>query len=347
LNRLGVGRFGAIFGTSDGSKQWKSQQSNVLPNIAGQHLSATSCPAVGTCFAVGTDGFIIATSDGGATWKPQYSRGNTPLNGISCASVSACVAVGGGVGDAIIVATTDGGKSWIPQTPPTEIFDLSGVSCPSTTTCYAIGGSQVQMTAAIIGTANGGATWSTLVDQGTTVALNGITCTTTTACIAVGTAGVVLNTTDGWRSPLNPQQVGSNPDPLESVACSSVSNCLAVGQFTVAASADGGNTWSAQPSLADTLQGVSCVSSPSLGWCFAVTNDGKILTTGTAGSSWTQEAQIDGGLFGVAAPAKFPSEELGGGFLCLRTTSAWRWATMGRSCSRSWIVPRLRLLAAG
>jgi hypothetical protein len=54
------------------------------------------------------------------------------------------------------------------------------------------------------------------------------------------------------------------------------------------------------------------VSSPPLGLCFAVTDDGKILTTGTAGSSWTQEAQIDGELLGVACPGKISVREIGG-----------------------------------
>jgi hypothetical protein len=59
-------------------------------------------------------------------------------------------------------------------------------------------------------------------------------------CIAVGTDGAVLNTTDGWQSHQLQLLQPSGPDPLESVACSSVTNCLAVGQFTVATSADGG-----------------------------------------------------------------------------------------------------------
>jgi hypothetical protein len=72
--------------------------------------------------------------------------------------------------------------------------------------------------------------------------------------------------------------------------------------------------------------------------CFAVTDDGKILTTGTAGSSWTQEAQIDGELLGVACPGKISVREIGGRISVFENYQCTAVGEDGQFCRKSWIA---------
>lgn len=97
-----------------------------------------SCSAL-VCIAVG--GSILATTDAGTTWtNHNLPAGVTSLDGVSCPSLSDCVAVGDdNSGHGVIVATTDGGTTWTGQNLPTgpAVSGLSGVSSASASDCVA------------------------------------------------------------------------------------------------------------------------------------------------------------------------------------------------------------------
>ena len=127
-------------------------------------LRAVSCASQSSCVAVGS--YTVGaqcTSEGGScislpvaeTWNgtnwtvqktpnPPQSE-TTNLNGISCTSATACIAVGSDTLDGQTTALVEiwNGTSWAIQTPPTppgtKQSELEGISCTSASTCTAVG----------------------------------------------------------------------------------------------------------------------------------------------------------------------------------------------------------------
>jgi hypothetical protein len=67
------------------------------------------------------------------------------LNGVSCASRSACTSVGSFVnsaGTSVTLAEGWNGVRWAIQRTPRLGLVLNGVSCPSATVCVAVGASR-------------------------------------------------------------------------------------------------------------------------------------------------------------------------------------------------------------
>ncbi|MDQ6772964.1 MAG: hypothetical protein M3024_08250, partial [Candidatus Dormibacteraeota bacterium] len=130
------------------------------PNPVGAQASflrGVSCPAATACTAVGffqnTGGndLMLAERWDGTSWTlqntPNPSGGKfSELNGVSCASATACMGVGGfaySVGPFLPVAESWNGTSWTAQLPPAPSAatssQLNGVSCTSATACTAVG----------------------------------------------------------------------------------------------------------------------------------------------------------------------------------------------------------------
>jgi hypothetical protein len=186
------------------------------------------------------------------------------LQGLSCASASSCIAVGGVLGTfPTIISTTNGGATWASQTAPaTTHSQLNDVACPSTTVCIAVGGNNGGAT--IISTNNGGATWTAQTPPaGADVALNAIDCPSATTCFAVGNAlshsAEILTTSNGGAT-WSLQNDGSG-QPLGDVSCPDATDCWAVGPSgTIVATTDG-NAWDTESSgTSNQLAGVDMVS---------------------------------------------------------------------------------------
>lgn len=199
----------------------------------------------------------------GSTGRSAASRGT--LLGVSCASTTWCVAVGGkldGSGQPIPLAQVWKGGRWSVQATPEPA----------------------------------GSTDSTL---------DGVSCTSPKACTAVGTSSTsghnVVTLVEKWNG--TSWSLRSSPDPdtsnsgLLGVSCVSGSDCTAVGYVTNGTLAEGwnGSSWTVEstpsPSPA-VLDGVSC---PSADACTAVgfsptTSGGKTLSEVWNGSSWTAES---------------------------------------------------------
>lgn len=128
----------------------------------------------------------------GHTQRASSQPGGSWLAGVSCATATACVAIGGlssyHIGGALVELW--GGLSWTLNSPELpDVFDISqlnGVSCSSPTTCVVVGQSASQQVA----TTWDGAAWTIEhppTPSGASItSLNGVSCTSTTACTAVG-----------------------------------------------------------------------------------------------------------------------------------------------------------------
>src|SRR5207253_6115 len=90
---------------------------------------------------------------------------------------------------------------------------------------------------------------------------------------------------DGYTQWLNPAPQG---DDLNSVSCSSATQCVAVGASGTVISTTTGTSWVAQRSgTATELNGVSCPTESSM--CMAAGAAGTILKTLDGGLSWSPE----------------------------------------------------------
>jgi hypothetical protein len=219
--------------------------------------------------------------------------------GLSCPTVSACVAVGGSTeqvveertGQATAVFSRDGGASWTKSTVPVGLGPLNGVSCPSAVRCVAVGGigSRVVPTPGgpkkggfALFSKNGGASWSKGKVPAGSGPLSAVSCPTPRQCLAVGPGNVVPNGTNSG---------GSGPTALFS--------------------ANGGASWATipVPSGVGAFYGVSC---PTTGNCVT-------LATGPLGGA-VGLLSADGGaatsssLFGEIEPDNDSDDNTSGSF---------------------------------
>jgi photosystem II stability/assembly factor-like uncharacterized protein len=144
---------------------------------------------------------------------------------------------------------------------------------------------------------------------------NSMTCPSSSLCVAVGgdnsLLGVAATSTNGGATWNSATLVASTPE-LDSIACSSLTSCVAVGQGASAQSNDGGVTWTSHtiPSANTTLLGVSCPSSKlcvSVGVIPGNTGPygGQVLLSTDGGITWAAPPlpQMVGALGSVSCPS--------------------------------------------
>ena len=215
------------------------------------------------------------------------------LNGISCKSVTACVAVGTTKSSAQTVgfAAVLNGDTWtlsnIVQSGVTNPT-LNGVWCASDTSCIAVGShTQTLLGAEPLIETLSGTTWTPVTSGlepagGIHGVLSSISCVSSTSCVAVGTyvfAGnnhVLVDTLSGtkWTASEAALPAGAISATAGGIQCFSATSCLAVGASNLGSMAEtlSGTTWSAVTLHGgDTLTSLSCPSSTS---CTAVGNTG-------------------------------------------------------------------------
>lgn len=200
--------------------------------------------------------------------------GQSVLQGVSCASPTACIAVGGVVhtsgGAEQALAEYWDGTDWTLQQPPTPAGAtysfLTGVSCTSASSCTAVG-----------------------------IYANSATNSMTLAEHWDGTT---------WTIQPTPNPTGATASVLEAVSCISATSCTAVGQlntgtFTTPAEHWDGTTWTIQPtpspvgSPQPTTLGVSCTSAMTCNAVWSYTNSAGVqlpVAEGWDGTAWTIES---------------------------------------------------------
>ncbi len=203
----------------------------------GRPARVSVCAVVAGAMAVLCSASVAAGPTSG--WSIQTLASpvvlNEQLSAVSCASRTACVAVGSGAG--VSVAERWNGRRWSLQRTVASQGALSGVSCTARTFCAAVG------------TAGGrgkplaerwnGRGWSReRTPRGLLGSLlNGVSCVSRTACIAVGgSSGVGVSVAERWNGRRwSLQRIhlpGFNGSQLADVACTSVRACIAVGSYT-------------------------------------------------------------------------------------------------------------------
>ncbi len=180
-----------------------SAQALANPPGTSSGLGAVSCPAAGSCTAVGTSStfqFFAATLTGG-TWTTTAIPGGGGLLGagllsLSCPAAGRCVAAGFTDGSDAYpsgqpVVVVQHGGTWSDSVLPgvSDAGGLTGVSCPAVDFCMATGGTGGYLTSS----SQGSWTMTTVpnpVGPGRVgaVQMEGISCLAPLECQAVGSA---------------------------------------------------------------------------------------------------------------------------------------------------------------
>jgi hypothetical protein len=275
-------------------ESWNGSTWSVVssPNPAGvltAGLDGVSCTSATACTAVGSSNYndggpmqTLIESWNGSKWSvvssPDPSATVQGLNGVSCASATACTAAGTYVAGSGLVQTlieSWNGSKWSVASSPNEGLDnsyLTGVSCVSATSCTAVGNYDSSSGPALIESWNG-KTWSVVSNPGHSP-LSGVSCSSASFCAAVGPGLAESWNGSAWSVVPTPKA------GLQAVSCGSASACSAVGDYTnttttftqtLAESWHAGK-WSVVPSgnhitYQNQLNGVSCRSASS---CVAV-----------------------------------------------------------------------------
>jgi hypothetical protein len=263
------------------------------PNPAASeenNLLGVSCTASTSCVSVGwsynkTGGKVaLAEHWNGTAWSLTYptSPASTvdELLGVSCASATACTAVGGGESEGTRQALAESwnGTTWSTQTlgglPSGAVKPkLSGVSCTAANACTAVGSYENSSNEVVtLAERWNGSTWTvqtTVNVTKTATSLLGVSCVSASFCVAVGNkAGAPL--VEEWNgSKWSLMTAAEGATGLTAVSCTSSSFCLALGANSASAETWNGSAWSPQSVVTPmggelvALLGVSCVSSTS------------------------------------------------------------------------------------
>ncbi len=297
---------------------------------AGLTLAATAVPTAATARLSWSPARLIDPGSG-------LGRG-VSLSGVSCPSVSLCVAVDD-AGDVVTstaptsgarwtIAHVDRGHGWQPT--------LDGVSCPSASLCVAVddAGDAVTSTAPTAGKGH----WQIAPVDRDHGPLDGVSCPSVSLCVAVDDAGDVLTSTDptggpGYWSRTHVEDPSGSDDQLDGVSCPSVTLCVAVNfqrQVLTSTNPTGGAAaWRVTPVPGGDglpLDSISC-SSPSL--CVATGQDGGLaITTNPTGGerAWVTRSLDAPPLFGVSCAPGGPCvtvDSNGDAFASTAGASTW------------------------
>lgn len=267
---------------------WVVPLSFLLLGIAGNVAGLAGVAAQG-----GSSWSVVPSPNPNASFGVPYNV----LEGVSCLSASACIAVGGGNG-AGTLAESWNGTNWVATERPVHGDGLSGVSCISSSHCFAVGvgyGGSSPGPETLVELWNG-TTWSVIPSPspGTSGSfLSGVSCVSASDCTAVGyyqdanvsypfgAGETLVESWDGstWSVIPSPSP-GTSGSVLNGVSCVSATVCMAVGaSWSVPGTGPGslteswdGTTWSVIPSpdpnpFNNVLNGVSCISANA---CIAV-----------------------------------------------------------------------------
>ncbi len=272
-------------------------------------VNSVSCAGAKACVAVGSapspgSGPQVAVIErwNGSSWRPQSTpvigSPSVVLNGVSCSSTHACLAVGRAGDQTLALRYANGTWAVLPTpgVPGATQGELAGVWCRSASNCVAVGNASGSgaFGATSLAMHWNGRSWSIQPTPnpsfqpssgigGQDVALNDVWCGSGKTCIAVGSVSTTDYHTiktydltlrwDGKRWAIQTKMSGPG---WSSLACSSAKSCLATGNGPLARW--NGRGWRSQrvPHLKGfnltALNAVSCSSSDA---CMAVGRAGQ------------------------------------------------------------------------
>ena len=302
-------------------------------------LEAVSCPAEGTCIAVGSVGdHAVAATLSGSEWTtttpPVSKTTDSDLADVDCPTVAACVAVGGMFSGDALVETLSAG-TWSDTIPPptnnTIENSLSSVSCVDIAHCTSVGRYQKASEdyEPMADTLSDGSWTSTPIpdptdgfDQTDPISVR---CTSAASCIAVA-GGAFGSFADGfatgtWSGSRLPSVANTYNTAMNAIDCTGEGECLAVGaaqgtRYTQAISETlAAGSWAAAgvPAVVppnSSMRGISCRSQDE---CIAVgdfrnsDDRGGAFTETLDGEQWTGAAvdpnSIDVRFTGISCPS--------------------------------------------
>ena len=284
----------------------------------GTSLSGVSCLSPSACTAVGSYlarvGHYVSLAErwDGTSWVVQPTPNPpgaffTGLSAVSCASASACTAVGvytDSAGNSVPLAERWDGTSWVIEPTPNppgahpreDSTGLSGVSCVSAGACTGVGFYNFSVSLAERWEGTGWTIQPTPSPGPFGSTLSGVSCTAASACTAVGvrdgqygnegeTLAEQWNGT-GWAIQPTPNPPEAQYIQLSGVSCASAGACTAVGGYFNSAEHNlplaerwTGKTWVIQPTPSPPraiFSGLLAVSCPSASACTAVGTHGVI-----------------------------------------------------------------------
>jgi photosystem II stability/assembly factor-like uncharacterized protein len=289
-----VGDAGTVLSTIGGGVTWERRIGSTTGEVNGLYFVDENhgWAAVGWSIS-GFPGELLHTSDGGATWVVQKD-GVPYLNDVQFVTQYRGWAVGGAYGSGTILTTIDGGAHWAAQTYPIS-GPVRGVQFVSPDDGWAVGGA-VGGNGWILGTTNGGDDW-TLQKTTYSVPLYDVCFSDFSHGWAVGANGNIWATLNGtdWFT-----QTSGITETLSGIYCYGQLGWV-VGDSTILATRDGGNTWLVQDSGYPnaTFADVD-FNGPGWGWVAGVDStsyESLILVTGDQGITWLREEMpLDVGL---------------------------------------------------
>ena len=294
--------------TSSWSVHWLPLPSSAV-TVPLSCASSTACTAVASYYPLPPPptarDVLFAVRWNGRGWSREVmaeppGSSNVLAGGISCPSLSSCIAVGGfslraAPGRYLPLAERWNGAVWSVDPAPVPAgrglsSRLTSVSCTSPVACIAVGqtvsGNSRRPPAALVERWNG-VTWS--IERATGGPLISVSCTSGLVCTAIGGGGreALAERWDGMRWSIepapHPRRFGgpNGQNALASVSCTSRDACVAVGDSSwgsvfssvriTLAEHWNGSQWSVQRSPNPIqLDGFNSVSCPSRGSCIAV-----------------------------------------------------------------------------
>ncbi len=228
-------------------------------------------------------------------WHVQYALpfGGVQMNtflGISCANLSHCQAIGGDKNSQFMLGTGDGGLSWIRESDPPSLSSsnssggtppgVSGIACPSVIECFALTQNQYSYSN---GNTSGG-----------------------------GLGAAILATYNGGKTWAITATL-DNTDYFNSISCISTEVCYVAGDGFVAASFNGGFSWTKLQTVPQNLPEINSISCYNMYDCVGVSTN-HILISKDEGRSWTKTLPPKGvtGLTSISCPSFDLCYALGG-----------------------------------
>ena len=245
------------------AESWDGSRWSILPSpnrgTSGDDLSSVSCSSADACMAVGAAGHgsgppsTLAESWDGSRWSvvpsPDPGTSGDSLDGVSCVSRDACMAVGGSGFSSGILRTLaeswDGTRWSVVPSPDAGTSDRldGGVSCVSADDCVAAGNAYESngFHASLVESWDG-SRWSVVPSPSPGAGFTevyGLSCATDDACAIAGyynvTGGAIRTLIETWNG--TAWSVVPSPSPgvinheLVGVSCFSPTTCTAVGHY--------------------------------------------------------------------------------------------------------------------
>jgi hypothetical protein len=253
-NRAVHSKFHTLIMTLQGAA-WKVAPSPTMGEES--HLNAVSCTSASSCVAVGdyvnssgVDQTLIEAWDGkswSVTPSPDSPDVFNDLYGVSCVSVTDCVAAGQAVGNSAdtLIESWDGASWSLVSSPNPSGYAnyLFGVSCASSVSCVTVGlsNSADSSTGTTLIETWDGTSWSVTPSPASAnySSLAGVSCVSSTNCVAVGNSPRASERTASLIESLNGSTWSVTPSPnpgksenvLAGASCTRSSSCEAVGDY--------------------------------------------------------------------------------------------------------------------